>query len=189
MLNLFLSATTQAGGLTPEGHRAAVNMPGAANEPGRRLMRLAVAYAQYDPQDADWLLQMLDNFTSSFEHHWCIETLRSYIGRYTTQQRALIVDILDRHREAIQQDPGRADLAEQLRTSALSGAPVSSTASGSAPPMQSEIAEEASEEFEDPESHEPIESAQPSEEILTSKRVSTPRPRHSQQRKIAAKKK
>ncbi|WP_296596030.1 P-loop NTPase fold protein [Phenylobacterium sp.] len=92
------------------------------DEPGRRLMRIAIARAHPAASNLPWLTDLSANFRSWFEHYWCIQALQEHLSLMTDAQRARINKDLEANWARIAQDPGRIRLAERLRD-ATSGAP------------------------------------------------------------------
>jgi KAP family P-loop domain len=192
---LFRDAVARARQLTPAGHRRAVIEPQTSQMAGRRLMCIAIARAQYEPTDTDWLLQMLDSFLSPFEHYWCIQTLSRYAGRISREQKTQIVEILDRHWTEIERDTLRYEPAKELLNS-LPGAddsPPVSKASSQAPPPEAQrptptgITFVAGEMMEDAVEAPTADDATQNESVSSSSSSSGGR-RRSQPKKIATKK-
>jgi len=62
-----------------------------------------------------WLLDYNRDFTTPFEHYWCLRTLTDLSPQMTvTQRRRMASDLAARWTE-ISGDPGRVDLASALR--------------------------------------------------------------------------
>jgi hypothetical protein len=187
MTNVFERGRQIAQKLSPVSASMMLDSLTISNEPGDRLMCLAIAYERVDHANLRWLLPMLDHFLSRFEHYWCIETMLRYVAGTPANQKAQIVDTLNRHWDEIQRDTGRVRYAEQLRQRAL-GNTARDQAPKSAPPPQPKMATETQEESNDEETRA---TTVMSEELLVKERIETvPRPpRQSQQKKIAPKKK
>jgi hypothetical protein len=85
---------------------------------GSRVMATAIAMAQRDSHYEAWLLKILDEYRSAFEHYVCIRALLDYLRMLSDEDCAFIVNSLDRHWADIQKDPGRIASAEDLRVRA-----------------------------------------------------------------------
>lgn len=86
---------------------------------GPRLMAIAVASVHPRRENLGWLLEVLDDYRSPFEHYECIQAVMKHFEFVDPEICAKIVDILDRHWDDISKDPGRTPAAGILRDSAL----------------------------------------------------------------------
>jgi hypothetical protein len=140
MTQIFHDGVKAAESLDPNSFAQAINELGQSREPGRRLMRLALAYARIELSNTPWLLQMLDDFRSPFEHYWCIQTLLRYVDAISPSEKEEIVEILNHHWNEIVDDKGRVVQAEELRSRAQvspeTASPSASPASHPSPDSQ-----------------------------------------------------
>ena len=123
MIAVFSKGVQEAASLPPAVRPAAFSKLAAADTSGARIMALAIAGAYPDQADIGWLLKVLRDYRSWFEHHLCIAALLRYVELLSADDRRSIADSLNVRWKEIAADPDRLPLAEQLRAAIQRGAP------------------------------------------------------------------
>jgi hypothetical protein len=115
MTLVFDEATQKATALAPNAAEEIVTILLAKKNDGARLMAIAIAMVRPSQTYVPWLLRMLDNYKSPFEHYDCIRTLERHAPLLSKSNYKTILEILDKHWVRIKKDPGRIREAESLR--------------------------------------------------------------------------
>jgi KAP family P-loop domain len=118
MTRVFDEATQKASALSPDAAQSIIEMFLSKNNSGARLMAIAIATVQPSRANIPWLLKMLDDYKSPFEHYDCIRVLLRYSHLLSTSDYKFILQTLDKHWTKIKRDPGRIVQAELLRQTA-----------------------------------------------------------------------
>ncbi len=123
MTEIFNSAVSLASGADRNTISLVGDLLRSVGSDGERLMSLAVAYAEPQARNVAWLLEMLDDYRSRFEHYWCIRTVLKHKQFLDMKSQSDVVAILNRHWDDIGKDAGRVTEAIELRDLAYTVTP------------------------------------------------------------------
>lgn len=115
MTSIFQEARQHAKILSAETASKLLAILMAKDNDGARLMTLAIAAEHRQQSSVPWLLRVLDEYRSWFEHYNSIRTMLNYSEFLAPSDCKRILSILNSHSQDIAADRGRASIAEQLR--------------------------------------------------------------------------